>query len=84
MFECFKQTGCNTKTACGEEKRCLSVEAFKKRNCACGGNPHTTTCPMKPQPQYCDHDYRKLPGASLCCVTYRCWKCGDEYDKDIS
>lgn len=28
-------------------------ESEKTAGCSCGGNPHTTTCPMKPQgPQY--------------------------------
>jgi len=34
--------------------------------------------------QPCQHDYKREPGHSLGCVTYRCSKCGDEYEKDIS
>jgi hypothetical protein len=31
----------------------------------------------------CQHDYVRLPGYSLGCVTYSCSRCGDEYEKDI-
>jgi len=35
-------------------------------------------------PVPCQHDYIREPGHSLGCVTYRCSKCGDGFDKDIS
>jgi len=34
----------------------------------------------------CDHDYKYCQEykASMGCVIYRCTKCGDEYEKDVS
>jgi hypothetical protein len=65
---------------------------------ACGscGNSyglHSTTCPMKFQcPDLkrkaeiivCEHDYYKLPGVSMGCVTYKCKFCDATFDKDIT
>lgn len=33
---------------------------------------------------HCNHDYYKLPGVSMGCVTYKCKFCDDAFEKDIS
>ena len=39
---------------------------------------------MESKGKRCDHDYAYTNGIGMGCVVYRCIKCGDEYEKDVS
>lgn len=32
----------------------------------------------------CQHEYQRAGTMGGCCIVYRCVKCGDEYEKDVS